>query len=42
MVPRALDEGRGDAAWPSDDAPFEAARRRLYDAYRARCVKHER
>ena len=37
LVPRALDEGRGDAAWPVDEAAWEAARGRLYDAWRARC-----
>lgn len=39
LIPRALDEGRGAAAWPSDEAPWEAARARLYDAFRARCTK---
>ena len=38
LVPRALDEGKGDAAWPRDEAPWEAARNRLYDAWRARCA----
>ncbi|HEX9101495.1 MAG TPA: glycoside hydrolase domain-containing protein, partial [Polyangia bacterium] len=38
LVPRALDEGKGAAAWPSDEAPWEAARARLYDAWRARCA----
>jgi len=37
LVPRALDEGKGAAAWPGDAAPWEAARNRLYDAWRARC-----
>ena len=36
LVPRALDEGKGAAAWPDDAAPWEAARGRLYDAWRAR------
>jgi len=39
LVPRALDEGKGAAAWPSDEAAWEAARGRLYDAWRARCGK---
>jgi len=38
LIPRALDEGKGAAAWPSDEAPWEAARNRLYDAWRARCA----
>ena len=38
LVPRALDEGKGAAAWPSDEAPWEAARQRLYDAWRTRCA----
>ncbi len=38
LVPRALDEGKGSAAWPADEAPWEAARNRLYDAWRARCA----
>lgn len=37
LVPRALDEGVGAAAWPAADAAWEAARARLYDAHRARC-----
>ncbi len=37
LVPRALDEGAGAAAWPEDPAAWEAARGRLYDAWRARC-----
>ena len=39
LIPRALDEGKGAAAWPSDEAPWEAARARLYDAWRAQCNK---
>lgn len=39
LIPRALDEGKGAAAWPSDEAPWEAARARLYDAWRQRCAK---
>jgi hypothetical protein len=39
LVPVALDEGRGAAAWPAAEAPWEAARNRLYDAWRARCAK---
>src|SRR5262249_42781616 len=39
LVPRALDEGKGAAAWPADEAPWEAARGRLYDAWRARCLR---
>lgn len=38
LVPRALDEGQGEAAWPRDEAAWEAARGRLYDAWRARCA----
>jgi hypothetical protein len=38
LVPRALDEGKVAAAWPADEAPWEAARGRLYDAWRARCA----
>lgn len=38
LVPRALDEGAGAPAWPADEAPWEAARYRLYDAWRARCA----
>jgi hypothetical protein len=38
LVPRALDEGRDAAAWPRDEAPWEVARGRLYDAWRARCA----
>ena len=38
LVPRALDEGRGAAAWPAAEAPWEAARNRSYDAWRARCA----
>jgi hypothetical protein len=38
LVPRALDEGHDAAAWPADEAPWEAARGRLYDAWRARCA----
>jgi hypothetical protein len=37
LVPHALDEGRGAAAWPSNDDAWEAARARLYDVARARC-----
>jgi hypothetical protein len=37
LVPRALDEGRGRAAWPDDDDAWEAARARLYDVARTRC-----
>ena len=40
LVPRALDEARGAAAWPADSAAWDAARGRLYDAWRARCA-HE-
>jgi hypothetical protein len=29
MIPRALGEAHGDAAWPASDAAFEAARREL-------------
>jgi hypothetical protein len=39
LVPRALDEGRGGASWPFEEAPWEAARARLYEAWRARCAK---
>jgi hypothetical protein len=39
LVPRALDEGKGAAAWPSDEAAWEASRGRLYDAWRARCAR---
>jgi Domain of unknown function (DUF4091) len=37
LVPRALDEGAGQAAWPDDPAAWEAARGGLYDTWRARC-----
>jgi hypothetical protein len=39
LVPRALDEGRGTAAWPVDEAAWEAARGRLYDAWKITCAK---
>jgi hypothetical protein len=39
LVPRALDEGRGAAAWPADDDAWEAARTRLYDSGRTRCAR---
>ena len=37
MIPRALAEGRGAAAWPSDEAVWETARRTLIDRIALRC-----
>jgi hypothetical protein len=42
LVPRALAEGHGAAAWPVDEAAWEAARGRLYDLLRARCATSQR
>jgi hypothetical protein len=38
LVPRALGDGRGDAAWPRDEGAFEAARGELYDRLAASCA----
>lgn len=37
MIPRALGDASGSPAWPSDEAPWEAARRRLLEL--ASCSK---
>ncbi len=37
MIPRALAEGRGAAAWPRDEAVWETARRTLIDRIIRRC-----
>jgi hypothetical protein len=37
MIPRALGEARGAAAWLQEEAPWEAARREILDALARRC-----